>query len=67
MDPATHKRFLDYRAKHAYFGRNLALLSMSEFEEAERAYRTLEVKGEQARDDEEESRFQELARLLLLD
>lgn len=67
MDPATHKRFLDYRERHKYFGKRLQLLSMAEFEPLDKEHRTLFAKGEESRDDEEEQRFQELSRLLLRD
>ena len=67
MDPATHKRYLDYRARHGYFGRDLPLLSMPDYADAEREHRVLAAKGEGARDDDEEARFAELSRVLLCD
>jgi len=67
MDPATHKRFLDYRERHAYFGKREKLLAMAEFEALDREHRTLDAKGEDARDDEEQERYAELSRLLLRD
>lgn len=67
MDPATHKRFLDYRERHQYFGKRQKLLTMAEFEPLDKEQRILEAKGEEGRDDEEEQRFQELSRLLLRD
>jgi len=67
MDPATHKRFLDYRERHKYFGKRLQLLSMAEFEAADKEHRALDAKGEGGRDDEEEQRWQELSRLLCVD
>ena len=67
MDPATHKRFLDYRERHKYFGKRLQLLSMAEFEPLDKEHRTLFATGEESRDDEAEQRFQELSRLLLRD
>lgn len=67
MDPATHKRYLDYRDRHGYFGRSTKLLSMSEFEPLDVEYRALDAKGERGRDDEEQARFEELGRILLRD
>lgn len=67
MDPATHKRFLDYRERHRYFGRRLKLLTMAEFEAADKEHRALDAKGEGGRDDEEQARYGELSRLLLRD
>lgn len=67
MDPATHKRFLDYRERHKYFGKRIQLLSMAEFEPLDKEHRVLFAKGEETRDDEEEARFQELSRVLLRD
>ena len=66
MDPATHKRFLDYRDRHGYFGRQTKMMTMAEFERADAEHRALEARGED-RDDEEQARFDELARLLLRD
>lgn len=67
MDPATHKRFLDYRERHKYFGKRQQLLSMAEFEPLDKEHRALDAKGEEGRDDEEEQRHAELSRLLLRD
>jgi hypothetical protein len=67
LDPQTHKRFLDYRDRHKYFGKRLQLLSMAEFEAADREQRALDAKGEEARDDEEQARYAELTRILLRD
>jgi hypothetical protein len=66
MDPLVHKRYLDYRESFSYFGRNKVMMSMADFALADAEYRTLASKGE-ARDDEEEARFSELATLLLRD
>jgi hypothetical protein len=66
MDQVTHKRYLDYRDRFAYFGRNRAKLSMAEFEKADAEHRALAAKGDK-RDDEEEARFAELTVLLLRD
>jgi hypothetical protein len=66
MDPATHKRYLDYQERHGYFGRNTPLLSMPDFAAADGEHRHLKARDEQ-RDDEEEARFHELSKLLLRD
>ena len=66
MDPLVHKRYLDYRERHAYFGKNKAMLSMTEFADADAEVRTLDAKGD-ARDDEEDARFTELLAMLLRD
>jgi hypothetical protein len=66
VDPKTHKRFLDYRERHGYFGKKLKLLSMDEFAKADAELAALETKGER-RDDEEEARYVELCRDLLRD
>ena len=65
MDPATHKRYLDYRQKHEYFGRQLRMLAMDEFAALDAEHRVLDAK--EARDDEEEARWEELSQLLLRD
>jgi hypothetical protein len=62
----VHKRYLDYRETHVYFGGKKAMLTAVEFTEADLAYRLLEEKGD-ARDDEEEARFLELAKALFRD
>lgn len=67
MDPAAHKRFLDYRERYKYFGKRIPLLSMAEFESLDKEQRALHAKGEEGRDDEEEQRYAELSRLLLCD
>jgi hypothetical protein len=67
MDPATHKRFLDYRERAAYFRkRGTKDLTQDEFEAAEAEYRALAAKGD-SRDDEEDARFAELAKVLYRD
>ncbi len=67
-DPQAHKRYLDYRERHVYFARQdkEALLSMAEFDLFDTEFFALEAKGE-ARDDEEEARFEEVARRLFRD
>jgi hypothetical protein len=67
MDPAVHKRFLEYRERFVYFGRGgLVILTKDEFVVADAEQRTLESKGE-ARDRDEEERFVDLSRLLFRD
>ncbi len=68
IDPAAHSRFLDYRELHAYFGNRLTeLLTMAAFLPLDTEYVALAAKGDKARDDEEEARFEELAALLFRD
>ena len=67
LDPLIHKRYLDYRERHVYFAKMERLLGAKEFEELDKEQRALAAKGEGARDDEEEARFEELASILLLD
>ncbi len=67
MDPAVHKRFLEYRDRFTYFGRGgMVRLGQAEFVAADAEYRALVAKNE-ARDDEEEARFSELAKILFHD
>jgi hypothetical protein len=66
-DPAVHKRYLEYRDKHVYFGKLTKQLTMAEFTALEPELLALEAKGEDARDDEEEARWEELARILFKD
>lgn len=66
MDPVTHKRYLDYRERHVYFGKKKPLLGADEFVAADREARDLDAKGD-ARDDEEEARLAELLALLFRD
>ncbi len=69
MDPATHKRFLEYRERYVYFGAETRrrCLTAAEFAAADAEQRTLEAMGEEGRDDEEEARFVELSRMLFRD
>jgi hypothetical protein len=69
VDPATHKRFLDYRERYVYFGAETrrTVLTADEFAAADAEQRTLEAMGEESRDDEEEARFRELSKLLFRD
>jgi hypothetical protein len=67
MDPATHKRFLDYRERAVYFRKRGAKdLTQEEFTAADAEHRALAAKGD-ARDDEEDARFAELAKVLYRD
>ena len=67
MDPETHKRFLDYRERHGYFGSTKPMLTREQFIAADTEQRDLDAKGEEGRDDEEEARWTELSRLLFRD
>jgi hypothetical protein len=66
MDPAVHKRYLDYRDRFSYFGKKRTMLTMAEFAAADAEHRALGAKGD-AREDEEEARYVELTVLLLRD
>ena len=63
MDRAVHKRYLVYRDLHGYFGGRKAALAAADFEKADAEYEALRAKGD-AREDEEEVRLAELAKLL---
>jgi hypothetical protein len=66
-DPQAHKRYLEYRDRHSYFGRTEKILSLEAFVPLELELAQLDSKGEDARDDEEQARFDELARILFRD
>jgi hypothetical protein len=66
VDPETHKRFLDYRDRHSYFGATTPMLTRDQFIAADGEQRELEAKGE-LRDDDEEARWAELSKLLFRD
>lgn len=66
-DPAVHKRYLEYRDKHVYFGKLTQQLSMAEFESLEVEFTVLEAKGDDARDDDEQERWEIVATLLFRD
>jgi hypothetical protein len=68
MDPATHKRYLEYRERYGYFGkeRKAPQLDPDAFAAADAEHRSLEARAGEL-DDEEEARFVELARLLFRD
>ncbi len=63
MDKATHKRYLDYRDLHVYFGGKKRLFTPDEFAPLDAEYAALKAKGDE-RDDEEEARIAALATLL---
>jgi hypothetical protein len=66
MDPRVHKRYLDYRDRHVYFGRKKAMLTAAEFEPLDAEYQALLLRGE-SRDDEEDARFEAVSAKLFLD
>jgi hypothetical protein len=66
-DVHVHKRFLDYRERHIYFGKKIPLLDYEQFAKLEAEQRELENLGEEGRDDEEEARFHALSAILLKD
>jgi hypothetical protein len=66
VDPETHRRYLEYRERHVYFGGTTAMLTREEFLAADAEQRTLEARGE-ARDEDEEERWAELSKLLFRD
>jgi hypothetical protein len=66
-DPQVHKRYLDYRDRHAYFGKLTKLLSMAEFIPLDAEHNALDAKGEDGRDDEETARFEEVSKVLFRD
>jgi hypothetical protein len=66
-DPLLHKRYLEYRERHGYFGKAERILTLAEYGPLEKELSELEAKGEEARDDEEAARFDELAKVLFRD
>jgi hypothetical protein len=67
LDPAAHKRFLDYRERYEYFGRKgTTILTAAEFEAAETELRALDAKAD-GRDDEEDERWAALRKILFRD
>jgi hypothetical protein len=66
-DRQVHKRYLEYRDRHAYFGKVERLLTLAEYIPLEIELAELESKGEDHRDDEEEARFAAVARILFRD
>jgi hypothetical protein len=66
MNPSVHKRYLDYRERHVYFGRKKPMMPAADFEPLDAEYQVLLMKGE-SRDDEEDARFAEVCSFLHLD
>jgi hypothetical protein len=66
MDRRLHKRYLDYRERHVYFGWKKPLLNAEDYSRLDAEAADLEAKGEE-RDDEEEERFAALLYVLLRD
>ena len=66
-DPQAHKRYLEYRDRHSYFGRAEKILSLADYVPMEKELAELELKGEDSRDDDEEVRFAYLAKVLFRD
>ena len=66
MDRRVHKRYLDYRERHVYFGFRKPLLSREDYIRLDAEALELGAKGEE-RDDEEEERYAALLFVLLRD
>jgi hypothetical protein len=66
VDRDAHRRYLEYRDRHAYFGATTPVMTRDDFLRADEEQRTLDAKGE-SRDDEEEARYAELSKILLRD
>jgi hypothetical protein len=66
MDRRVHKRYLDYRERHVYFGWKKPLLNADDYVRLDAEAELLEAKKEE-RDDEEEERFAALMHVLLRD
>jgi len=66
MDRTVHKRYLDYRERHTYFGRKMPLLKADDFVRLDAEHGALEAMGDD-RDDEEDARFAALLHVLLRD
>jgi hypothetical protein len=67
MDRRLHKRYLDYRERHGYFGFKKPLLSRADYERLDAEAEALEALGEDGRDDEEAVRYRDLLYVLLRD
>jgi len=67
MDRRVHKRYLDYRERHVYFGWRKPILSAADYERLDAEAEVLLAKGEEERDDEEEERFAAILHVLLRD
>jgi len=66
MDRTVHKRYLDYRERHVYFGHKMPILSATDFTRLSAELAVLEAQGDD-RDDEEEERRAALLHVLLKD
>jgi hypothetical protein len=66
MDRRLHKRYLDYRERHIYFGKHKPLLGAADFERLDGEAESLAAKGDE-RDDEEEERYALVLEVLLRD
>jgi len=66
-DANVHKRFLDYRERHVYFGKKIPILDYDQFAKLDTEQRELEQVGEDNRDEEEEARFRALSLILFRD
>jgi hypothetical protein len=66
MDRESHQRYLDYRERHGYFGATTPVLGRDAFLAADAEYAALAAR-EGSLDEEEETRFAELAKLLFRD
>jgi hypothetical protein len=66
MDRRVHKRYLDYRERHGYFGWKKPLLNAADYVRLDAEAEVLEAKGE-SRDDEEEERYAAILHVLLRD
>jgi len=70
MNRALHKRYIDYREKHVYFGhpagRQTPVLGPEEFAKADAELAALKAKGKN-RTRAEERRFEALETLLFFD
>lgn len=66
-DPAVHKRYLEYRERHEYFGKSTKLLGWAEFVPLDAEHLMLDAKGEDNRDDDEAARFDEISTVLFRD
>ncbi len=65
-DANVHKRFLDYRERHVYFGKNMRMLDYTEFAKLDEEQRALDKMGDD-RDDDDEARLRVLTIALLMD
>ncbi len=67
MDRRVHKRYLDYRERHGYFGWKKPLLSAADYIRLDAEAEALAALGEEGRGDEEEQRYKDLLYVLLRD